>query len=53
MHKMQSKFLLMNKIMNKVYIQEASCSPPIDDPQQGGMEAAIDGDLDGEQAFCS
>ena len=29
------------KIMNKVYIGDAPSSPPIDDPQQGAMEAAM------------
>ena len=35
-----------DKIMNKVYVGEAPSSPPLDDPQQVTMEAAMDTDPD-------
>ena len=40
-----------DKIMNKVYIEEASSSPPIDDPQEGALEAAMDTDRDEESVL--
>ena len=38
-----------DKIMNKVYVEEAPSSPPIDDPQRAAMEAAIDTDPEGQR----
>ena len=40
-----------DKIMNKVYVGEAPSSPPVNDPQQGAMEAAMDTDLDEERVL--
>jgi len=37
-----------DKIMNKVYAGELSSSPPLDDPQEGAMQDAMDPEINEE-----